>query len=388
MKKYAIERLLELINFPAATCRIDENNNLLIFDNTDDVRTHFSDFIDSDISKIIEIELNHHDVCCSIAHFHKYFNQREDSFYLLAKDISDNKYIYLHLDPLGSLDDIQEGSVFFDAINHLHYLKIIKLISGIANYTDWGNRKIILTSSDKGTLVLLHKRYEDLYFSVAAPNLIRVYLDLSDLLTHKGMKEIFISNIFEKLISLDDDSRFAILLSNFLEIKRSVEQNYEIYLKEFSFEKLNTDFRTAKSKYFSGTRDLISRLTMQIASVPIVISVATLATFKLDNTVGLLIIGGVYFLYTIYLSRIFSILKIEIDSINADFEDDTSSIGMSLTTISFEHQFSEISKRISKVRTTLNFCKWINWIFFLILSVFLAAQAWHVMPQKIEAIFT
>lgn len=208
-------------------------------------------------------------------------------------------------------------------LNTINYLKIKSILTDnstadtFANYTDNARRKIITISGTKGTMLIGFPTITPLFDN--GLNLKKIFERLVNSVNAKGYIAIFKNEVFDYLKPIQEEARFETLVNNLTLILDNTDRDFEVYMSNFSFDALKDKLTEERVKYFDATKDILAKAYVQITSIPIAISAAVFATYKVDDKFTLLLIFLAYGVYTFYVFKILLFLKGEIEIVENDF---------------------------------------------------------------------
>jgi hypothetical protein len=155
-----------------------------------------------------------------------------------------------------------------------HFLKsykevvaIIGLIDAVADHEDKssGERSLIFLSSEKIEIPIGYdvndfhewRKYQD-------------FVDFFSDKTHKAQKHtVFKTVISDALRDVVKDRRFSYFLNNFDRLVTRILQNYELYVSEFSFEKVRKKNRAEIAQHLVRINSAFSDIQTQLLTLPI-----------------------------------------------------------------------------------------------------------------------
>jgi hypothetical protein len=167
---------------------------------------------------------------------------------------------------------------------------------------------------------------------------------------------LFKRQIVDELFLYQRDERFPKLVENIESVIQGTENNYEVFLKRFDFEKLKKDFRKERDEYFERVRGIVDRLLGKVVSIPISISAAAITIYNLKDEPNHLIITLImvaFVTYSIFTSFLLRLLHVDTFEIKQDFENDLEAIEK-FSNIPKPHLEKESSKVYRKIRILNN----------------------------------
>ena len=93
--------------------------------------------------------------------------------------------------------------------------------------------------------------------------------------------------------------------------------NYNVFLHELSLDKIKTDYKEYKQKYFASQNDILSKISTQVLALPISIAASAFSLFNLKGELfpTLIVIFGLVS-YIIYVTFIVKIYFSDINNLN------------------------------------------------------------------------
>jgi len=216
-----------------------------------------------------------------------------------------------------------ENNIIVETIAYLNIKQLLTdtiIPNAFANYIDNARRRIIIISAVKGTMLIGFPSIAPVITNGSKLNELFEKLNLS--LKAKGFTSFFKSEVYEQLKNINEENRFICLVENLLLILENAERNFEVYLSNFSFNELKDKLTLERVKYFNTSKEILSKVYVQITSIPIAISAAAFATYKVDNRFTLILIFLTFFVYAIFVLRLLFLLKNEINLLKLDFDID------------------------------------------------------------------
>ncbi len=143
------------------------------------------------------------------------------------------------------------------------------------------------------------------------------------------------------------------ILEKSLEITLEARRDYDLVLKKFDFETFKNSLYKEKERYFTNIREIISKIFGQAVGIPVSISAAVFATYKVsDDTLMLLLVMLSFMIYVFFYVKIQLIYKKDIKEIENDFNNDFSII-ISLSGLPPEIVQKEKQKIENKISSTI-----------------------------------
>lgn len=279
--------------------------------------------------------------------------------------ISNNFYCYKFLDFLKTQEH-QDNSAFY-----------------FVDYLNWDTYHLVLTSLKKdGKLeILLPKKGVDIRSDIKLSSAVSEFIKAFDE-NNRHYPKFIKTELISNLSQVEKGKRLEALLTKLNEIIYVASQNFEIYIHDLSLENLKKDFIEHKNKYFIQLRDILSKLTNQIVGLPIVIGASVFSTYKVsDSNSTLLIILGVFFLYSFYTVFLLKLQKEDIQDIKLSFTTDFNKIEISQFFVKFPEELKEFGKAKSNLDSRISSLIAAIDMYFLFFSISTIAFALYVENQ-------
>ncbi|TYP92037.1 hypothetical protein LX73_2283 [Fodinibius salinus] len=287
------------------------------------------------------------------SNFHTSESRRD--IYLVQTSI--NGAIRFSHDEQKALNHDGEPLAYYFFNNYFSYEKVKTILddSRIVDHKDGSTGQFILLSSKQGKFRLGYNN--------VTPNF-NVNEDLSD--KPQKLKDVlengndyfrFLKEVMISRLGTEDKPdrayNFFVELDSFIE---EANRNYEVFLNKFDFAKLRDELRQEKEKYLSSVQELISKLFNKVVSVPISISAAAFALYRVkeNSVLSILVVVG-YVAYAIFTSYLLKIAWDDTQEIESDFEDDIDKIESKspLNEEDIKSVNQKMSRRFNYLRTSI-----------------------------------
>lgn len=203
-------------------------------------------------------------------------------------------------------DDLLKKAEYILSFFHMAYL-----LKQLADYYDVATQTFVLFTSNKGVEKIKLGNVD------LTPNHIALFENrkmgrLDDELNDPRKRDFIKSAIIEQVAQSESRSVESILsrLSNVIE---DSIRNHQLYMEQFSFEKFKSGWDKEKEKYFEKFRDVITKVTAQMANLPIALIAFVITTNdKLTNPrieAVFYSIFSVYVFVTMYI-QIFNLVEL------------------------------------------------------------------------------
>lgn len=251
------------------------------------------------------------------------------------------------------------------------------------DYFNWDTYHLVLTSLKKdGKIeILLPKKGVDLRADIGLPYAVGEFIKAFDE-NNRHFPKFIKTELISNLSVVEKGKRLEVLLKKLNEIIYVASQNFEIYIHDLSLENLKKDFIEHKNKYFIQLRDILSKLTNQIIGLPIVIGASVFSTYKVSDSIStLLIILGVFFLYSFYTVFLLKLQREDIQDIKRSFQSDFTKIQGSQFFLKFPEELKEFGKAKINLDTRIRSLIAAMDMYFLFFSISAIAFALYVENQ-------
>ncbi|HET9057855.1 MAG TPA: hypothetical protein VFN30_13500 [Chitinophagaceae bacterium] len=239
--------------------------------------------------------------------------------------------------------------------NTVFYFKLFNFLKSkdFCDYFNSANNQIIVYSSAKGVYKINYETIPEI------PKDRDIEKDIAEFIKNASPIELrpyFKSSIF----SFTDGKGFIKLnhlINNSSEIIFSALRDHDLVLKQFDFENFRNSLYKEKGKYFANIREIINKIFSQAVGIPVSISAAVFATYKVSNdTLMLFLVMLSFIVYVIFYVKIQCVYRAEIKEIETDFNNDfniiASKSGLQPDIINKENV--KIKNKISSSLTILN----------------------------------
>lgn len=167
-----------------------------------------------------------------------------------------------------------------------HYVDIVKLIGLLKKHSD---HQVQLTEDIIEELVFLHKSRLEIKVRVF-PECLGEGLDgisvIEGVFSEKSHEEqkssILKETLYSFLINHPVEERLHFLISNFGEFSKRLNENYQLFVSDFSFDEVRKEYEEKKREYLSSINDAFSSVQTKMLGVPLILAVAAL---RMSSTV-------------------------------------------------------------------------------------------------------
>ena len=205
--------------------------------------------------------------------------------------------------------------------NVVSYFQLFNFLKSkeFCDYFNSANNQIVVYSSVKGVYKI---NYETI---PVIPQDTDIEKDISEFIRNANpieLRPFFKSSIFSftngtGFIKLNE------LIKNSVEIIFAAKRDHDLVLKQFDFENFRDSLYKEKEKYFTNIREIINKIFSQAVGIPVSISAAVFATYKVsDDTLMLLLVMLSFIVYVFFYVKIQLVYKSDIKEIQTDFNTD------------------------------------------------------------------
>lgn len=116
--------------------------------------------------------------------------------------------------------------------------------------------------------------YDDIKHGIDGITTIKSWLEEEE---HAEQRiSIFKSSLYELLKNIDDDSKFSFVVKNFGAFSKRVIEDYNLYVSEFSFDKVRLEYKEKKREYIVKINDTFNSIQTKALGIPVSICLVAL----------------------------------------------------------------------------------------------------------------
>lgn len=120
---------------------------------------------------------------------------------------------------------------------------------------------------------------------------------------------VFFKNSIISNLIYDEKEKFKLFFDRFDKIIYEAKLNYNVFIHELSLDKIKTDYKEYKQKYFASQNDILSKISTQVLALPISIAASAFSLFNLKGELfpTLIVLFGLisYITYVTFIVRIY-----------------------------------------------------------------------------------
>ena len=249
-------------------------------------------------------------------------------------------------------------AIFFNAIYYRQLLNFITTNTDFVAVHNTTMYQFIIFSGDSGPFYigynLLDNRVKNL------PDLSIYLLSIKEAFSKIDFIQFFKAALVQGVHQEDIKNRFFAITQSLQIILRLATKDYEIYLRQFAFDKIKAKFKDERNKYFESIEKNIETVSKQVTSFPLTFAASIFAGYQVkDRPAILILVFLAYGLYTFIAWKILSITSLNTDSIKEDVELEESKIknGYQLIYEEFQPDFKKIKGKLSKLSALVMYLK-------------------------------
>lgn len=192
---------------------------------------------------------------------------------------------------------------------------------------------------------------------------------------------IYFKNQLFNFINTESSTTLKEIVLSLGSIIQEADNNLQLYLKNFSFEKLKDDLQKEKEKYFSSLRDILGKILSQIVAIPISFAASVFATYKVADIFVLSIILVAFFLYSIFTYYLQSLYLRDVKEIESSFEDDFTIISKKsgLSNSDIDSLKIKIERRIKDIKNVIIRFRYLIVTLTIVFLIFIVYQVLHLV---------
>ncbi|MBS1686835.1 MAG: hypothetical protein JSS76_19005 [Bacteroidetes bacterium] len=202
--------------------------------------------------------------------------------------------------------------------NLVNYFKLYRFLisKDFSDHHNHANTEIVLYNSAKGIFKI---RYETVPTIPDNPEYTSAIKSLLEYAKPIGLMSFFKNTLY----SVSGGNDFICLndaIAKAQEIVSITRRDYALVSKQFDFDKFRDSLYKEKDKYFQGIRDIVNKIFAQAIGVPISISAALFASYKVSDSVFLvLLVLGSFTLYIVFYVNVQWSYRNDLKEFEADF---------------------------------------------------------------------
>ncbi len=255
------------------------------------------------------------------------------------------------------------------------YYKVLSILKGdeFADYVNTIDKEIVLYSGMKGIKRIQIPDYLPQFDS--SGSIRQACNSLVSKLGSSDFKIYFKNQLFDFRGSGNVTALQEIILS-LGNIIHEADNNLQLYLKNFSFEKLKNDLQREKEKYFSSLREILGKNLSQIVSIPVSFAASVFATYRVSDVFVLSIILLAFILYSIFTYYLQSLYLTDIKEIAGSFKKDFSFISekSGLPANDIDSEKIKIERRINDIRNVIVRFRYLLLTLTIVFTIFIFYQ--------------
>lgn len=240
-------------------------------------------------------------------------------------------------------------------IENLHiYFKFIAFLKSdnFADYYNEENKEIVIYTAVKGVLQI--KIPNQPFVMNDNESISKPFSVILENLKNNDYKIHFKNQLFN-IKTEKNKSLIENLVTQIEIIIKETDNNYQLQLKNFSFDKFKNDLQKEKERFFASLREILNKILSQVIAVPVSIAASTYATYKIESKFIFILITVALLIYVAFALYFQYLYYNDVDEIEKDFIKDFEKIeknsGLQYNDISIER--GKIERRISNIKTAV-----------------------------------
>lgn len=308
-----------------------------------------------------EVQLSHFDKPLIIG---DYFNQNECYF----SEVYENQNI-----GKASSDDffISNSKIFLESLDF--FINESQKTDNSFDFVDFysvSSKSLTFNSlSDKKRIKLIHPRVGVLSLD-SKIDYSPKFNKLKSLICLNKQFPVFVKRALINSLVSENGDLYLKFFEKIDQITHEAELDYNVYLHELSIDKIKSDYKEYKQKYFASQNEILNKLTSQIIALPFSVSGTVFAISKLEKQVIPMTIVCIALLsYIVYISFLTKVYLKDINSLDIQSKKDYNEL---LNHLFFQNNKNEldyfknikdeINKRLKSLFFSLKAFTLIMWI--------------------------
>lgn len=246
-------------------------------------------------------------------------------------------------------------------------------IAPFCDYFNSANSELVFYNSANGIIKI---KYDVIPVIVTKSNLTPTSNRLIELAQSIEVSP-FLKNSFYTISKGTGLLKFTEIIAQGEEIVSITKRDYELASKKFDFENFRKSLYKEKEKYFTGIREIISKIFSQAIGIPISISASVFATYKVsDNSFMLILVLLAYALYVAFYIKVQTVYRADLLEVEKDFLQSFSIIsdesGIPPETIDVEKQ--KVQRKINSTKDIIFWSIWLVAFLSLLVVVYIVYE--------------
>ena len=281
----------------------------------------------------------------------------------------------------------QENAIFFNAIYYKQILDFVTSNTDFVAVLDKAMYNFIIFSGDSGAFHIGYNPLENRIKNL--PDLSLYLKDLKEAFDKLDFIQFFKSSIIQGVHKEEIKNRFFTIIQSLQVILELATKDYEIYLRQFAFDKIKTKFKEERNKYFESIEKNIDAVSKQVTSFPLTFAASIFAGYQVKDRPSILILVFLaYCLYTFIAWKILEITALNTDNIKSDIdlEEDKIKNGYLLIYEEFQSDFKKIKEKLDKLSNLIFYLRIILIGLLVVFLIFGIYENYFVQKEKLSPI--
>ena len=283
-------------------------------------------------------------------------------------DICILKYNGNCLFKLKNTDFTEERALFFNYDTYQKVLAFILKSTNFVSYPSQANQEFILID-EKGAFSVNYNPLEDRVFSFQ--DFRNDFEKLKLMFEKMEFQQFFKDSVIQSLKNIESKNRFFKLIESLSVLLNIAERDYNIYIRNFGFDKIKSRFKEERAKYFESLERNIESINKQVTAFPLTFSASIFASYQVrEQPTILFFIFSAYLLYTIIAWIILNVSKSNLDNTKSDVDYESNQIKNTFNTLYDEFK-SDFDKINSKIKQLYRLIYWLRAALIILILMFL-----------------
>ncbi|RUA29820.1 hypothetical protein [Robiginitalea biformata] len=296
------------------------------------------------------------------------YERLKDNFDTQTIIILENDGRYLLKNPR---EDFTENN---KVIHNIHeYKRVLSFFLNTPDFTPYisaTENQFTLISKTHGVFNIGYKLPDIAYFQ--GLNLHNVFSRFEEEFKKKEFVQFFKEIVIAGVHNAAEEDRFNEIIKENNALLNLAKRDYETYVSNFAFDKIKSEFKEEREKYFETIDKNIGSIGKQVISFPLTFGATIFASYKVkDQPEFLVLILVAYFLYTIIAFLVLNMTAYNVKCLRKDVDQEEKTIRDSYGVIyeGFKSDFKKIRNKIVNLRVIIGV---LYFVLIALLILFLA----------------
>lgn len=263
-----------------------------------------------------------------------------------------------------------------------HYQEVQKFIGML---TDHADHQTDITAGIPSNLIFLHKNRLEVEMTFTPDALINgldgvsIIASLLEDPTHSEQKKSILKEVLHSILAnIPEQTRLHHLLQHFGEFSKRFNENYQLFVSEFSFDDVRKEYEEKKRDYLLKLNTAFAEVSAKMLGVPIALA---MVSFKLSGTIdhsSLWANAMLLLAVIVYITLMIALIKNQKHSLNAIKAEYESHMARLKNQYADQYQKIEGMKSDldNRYRFQMNTLSFFYWLFFVLFAAVLSLFAY------------